>query len=207
MSDFYAGILFLSRQANVVEETLKNAGINIALQPVNDKWSTLLMQGEWLGSEETTAQLMELSKAVPLLYFFDAEDHGWAYRIFEQGDVVASFEVDYDLTTQIAYDIADTKYPDADIDSNPKIWAALLKEAARSKEYRQWVEAEVQKSHVECFTRFDVDADGVQALAELLSFQSFSTAESTLGPVNRFKSIIELSGLIKGRLQYMSDEV
>ena len=83
--------------AEAVLQMLTNAdqGADWFIHEVNPAWAGLFLQDEWLEQPEAVELVKGLSKAAPLLFFFDADEYGWGYRLFAGGEERAAkaFEV------------------------------------------------------------------------------------------------------------------
>ncbi len=75
--------------------TNADQGADWFIHEVNPAWAGLFLQDEWLEQPETVELVKSLSKAAPLLFFFDADEYGWGYRLFAGGEERAAkaFEV------------------------------------------------------------------------------------------------------------------
>lgn len=55
------------------------------LHELNDSWIGLFLEDQWLQRASTVKLVKSLSERAPLLFFFDADEHGWGYRVFAGG--------------------------------------------------------------------------------------------------------------------------
>ena len=97
MSEFSCGVLMRRNNAEAVLQMPTNAdqGADWFIHEVNPAWAGLFLQDEWLEQPETVELVKILSKAAPLLFFFDADEYGWGYRLSAGGEERAAkaFEV------------------------------------------------------------------------------------------------------------------
>ena len=109
MSEFTAGVLYRTTQAEILNPLLEElTTVMIAdYDTLNDKWWVATLYGEIqfsvaapLDSDREAVNallaLRTLSRHAPLLYFYNAEDHGWGYRILHQGEETARFDQSYE---------------------------------------------------------------------------------------------------------------
>ncbi|MCS7460902.1 hypothetical protein N0M98_12185 [Paenibacillus doosanensis] len=78
MSEFTVGTLF--RTSECVDKTFSEMlADKDRIEKLNDIWSVILMEDQYLSHPATVEKLAELSRKKPLLYFYNAEDHGWGW--------------------------------------------------------------------------------------------------------------------------------
>lgn len=93
MSEFSTGFLVLKDHEQLLSTCLNEMEIDDSIgfvYPVNEKWVGLLLADEWLMEPKTVNMVAEISRQMPLLYFFCAEDHVWGFRVYNLGDCVLS---------------------------------------------------------------------------------------------------------------------
>lgn len=95
MSEFTVGTLFLSRDLEAVETALKESQLPFLILRVNPAWSAFLTPDEWLMLPETRAAVRKVSVIAPLLHFSSAEDHGWNFSLYYNGQEQAAFRESY----------------------------------------------------------------------------------------------------------------
>lgn len=188
MSEFSVGVLFSQENKHKVENYIKTDDLGF-VKDLNEDWAVLLVEDQWLQNPSTVEWLLELSKACPLLYLANAEDHGWEYHIFNEGADVAAAKVDYDLETTLAFAISEEKYPGEDAIS---ILDQLYDELEESGEYVKAIEQNLSRKNVESFRLFDVGSRQVRALDELLTTETLLQEEGLLDLIEQFKEIINI---------------
>jgi len=91
------GVLMRRNNAEAVLQMPTNAdqGADWFIHEVNRAWAGLFLQDEWLEQPETVELVKSLSTTAPLLFFFDADEYGWGYRLSAGGEERAAkaFEV------------------------------------------------------------------------------------------------------------------
>jgi len=75
--------------------TNADQGADWFIHEVNRAWAGLFLQDEWLEQPETVELVKSLSTTAPLLFFFDADEYGWGYRLSAGGEerTAKAFEV------------------------------------------------------------------------------------------------------------------
>jgi len=87
MSEFSCGVLVKREHTEEIENGLSamDVGVNCFFHEVNGSWTGLFLEDQWLQSASTVEIVKSLSETAPLLFFFDADEHGWGYRVFAAG--------------------------------------------------------------------------------------------------------------------------
>lgn len=97
MSEFSFGNLVRNRHREVCEELLND---ELHMKDLNENWFCLLTPKDILfdltkSKVPATPAITELSKKVPILFFAHPEDHGFGFAVFEGGNVVGSYYIDF----------------------------------------------------------------------------------------------------------------
>lgn len=186
MSEFSVGVLFLNVDRYDLEDQILDLE-NCFIHELNEIWSILLFEDEWIESGETAAWLLDLSQITPLLYVYHAEDHGWGYRLLHEGREHAYASVNYNLEVDLAIELAAERYPG----QNPfEIFDQLSEELNRSGVYRQALSELLANKNVEAFEIFDLNEDQVEALDRLLSVEALLDDDCLVDNVDQFKEIL-----------------
>lgn len=196
MSEFTNGVLFLTRDEAHVAPLAAEAPDEFRVQPLNDRWAVLLLADGWLGNPATVQALALLSHKAPLLYFTNAEDHGWGYRLFHQGDETAFVEVSYDLQFNLAMVEFEERYPDADPFEDPENQArfdTLMEAIAQSPDYQNAVAEQYANANPEALQVLAIGDDALQELKALLSAQSAATHWEQVEAFKRLMGFPEMS--------------
>ena len=189
MSEFTNGVLFRNRDI----EFVKTLTLHHRIHRLNRQWSAILIPDFANTYEPAVSALKQLSNECPLLDFQHAGDHGWAYRIYDSGQIVAWIEVNYELSFNMKVALADERYPnEPDMiifwNQHPEIPEALQKEVEESEEYKQLVHQMVEHKNVEAFAVFEIDPVVIQQLDELLTAKRYF--ENMTEPVETFKQLM-----------------
>ena len=94
MSEFTAGVLYLARQAAEVEKALRATGVRHVIEALNSKWKVALTADQFLTDDQTVGAVAHVSRVGPLLFFMNAEDHGWGYTVYHRGREIQAVDVD-----------------------------------------------------------------------------------------------------------------
>lgn len=90
MSEFTSGLLFLNNNLDKFDKNVKELGLNWQAEGLNNKWLFILMEDEDF-APVPHEKIIELSKQFPILFFINAEDHKWGFRIYNEGLMVSTF--------------------------------------------------------------------------------------------------------------------
>lgn len=206
MSEFTFGLLYRGAAADKLDPLLDDLAFVNDHDVLNDAWhvatldmdacAMLTQAGEaWPDELGIRAQLLDVSRTAPLLFFYNAEDHGWGYRLIHQGKEVARFDLNYEADYPIAEGLLKAAHPSQDIHQccTSDEWEAAHQKARASEAYlTQLREGRACANPVQ----FAVFGMSKETLAELDTQLSESSLLSTLegegfqDPVERFKVIL-----------------
>jgi len=65
------------------------------LYPVNDEWMGLLLADEPLIERDSIELLNNVSNITPMMHIYNADDHGWGFKVFNEGKMIAEFDCIY----------------------------------------------------------------------------------------------------------------
>ena len=85
MSNFTIGIFIPNSNQNILERIIKRNRLNWYLNEINNKWSILVTEDQFVIENSTLQKITKFSSEMPFLYFLDAEDHEWGFTIFNEG--------------------------------------------------------------------------------------------------------------------------
>ncbi|UQZ86325.1 hypothetical protein SK3146_05618 [Paenibacillus konkukensis] len=187
MSEFTAGTLF--RTSDFADETF---GATLTdkdrIEILNDTWSVILMEDEYLGDSATVEKLAGLSRKKPLLYFYNAEDHGWGFKVFDDGRITSSLDVSYDLEYSYFCKLAEERYPGEIPHALPKeLTDEMFEEVKRLPEFLKETEEQYAGVRPEAFQRFEID---IEELRDLFSEEYRHHLEFIHDLVYEFKTIM-----------------
>ncbi|MCY9662733.1 hypothetical protein P5G65_25480 [Paenibacillus chondroitinus] len=60
----------------------------------------------------TPSDVMAISKHLPVLYFYNFEDHGWGFTLHHQGEAVSAFDLSYEQEEVDLMNYVQGKFPD-----------------------------------------------------------------------------------------------
>ncbi|BFT72536.1 hypothetical protein [Paenibacillus sp. P36] len=84
MSEFTAGSLIRNSYLDTVQQHNP-----LIVKELNEQWSVFITSGTGI-SEMAPTDVMEISKHLPVLYFYNFEDHGWGFTLLHQGEAVSA---------------------------------------------------------------------------------------------------------------------
>jgi hypothetical protein len=194
MSEFTVGMLSLRSQATAVATALDGTGLGYKQRSLNPDWTAFFLADE-LNEAAQERGLEAASRRAPVLWFVSAEDHGWSYRLWQQGREVAALEINYELTFTMASDRFAELYPDQDPFENDETvarWTALREELDRSPAATEAVRAQYQKANPEALGALELTAAQLTELKVLLS-PNWGGEDGPWGQVHRFKEILGIT--------------
>lgn len=200
MSEFTTGNLFLSKYTKPLQEQISSRSTASLVETLNQRWSVLFLEDDWLQQPSTVDLLLTLSQDIPVLHFNDAEDHGWGYRIFVEGREQAQFYDDYFLDHGMVIDLAEARYPDIDVqpflyleEAEQRIFPELLQEVRQSQAYQTAYAKQFERKHVQAFSHFEIDSDVIEALDHLLSPEGLQSEPLRNQEVSTFKRLLGIT--------------
>ena len=121
MSEFSESYHLRSNRAEDACDLLRRAGIAGYVYPAASGWVTFLAEG---GSFEPDQRIVAAARQ-PLLHYVSAEDHGWSFALFDDGDVACAYRCDWN--DDITFD--DSRYSRATLQRLvPSVQAGALDE-------------------------------------------------------------------------------
>ena len=141
MAEDAEGVVFLKRDIEKVRDALKSFSKSF-IRELNDKWAAFFVPDRYY-LPEVQAKLLDMSRDIPLLYYLDTEDYGWVFRLYWQGSVKASLEVNYELFEELMSD-------------NPEA-----------------IDEHYANANFEAFNAFDLGDEQLQGLKTEISAQAF----------------------------------
>lgn len=167
MSEFTSGTILLAKDREVVR---KHAVKGSVIMQLNDKFIAYLTEDNYIG-ELVPESIIQLSQEIPLLYFYNFEDHHWGYRLLVQGEEVGDLHIAYEYEEEIAYSIAKKKYPDMGF--NELYFGGLLEEIREELEagsvFKESFEAIFNNCRLELFSLLAVSDEQISRLKGILN--------------------------------------
>ncbi|MDG0791204.1 hypothetical protein OMP38_10225 [Cohnella ginsengisoli] len=193
MSEFTAGSLTLLSN----KPTVTNFNPTY-IRDLNEKWFVFMTEDTFV-NENLPDCVREISRGVPVLYFYNFEDHFWGYRVVHQGQEVAHAYVSYELKDTLICDLAAERYPDEDtiellyVDTKGKnIYHQLEQEVKVTSAYQEAIFNQFASSNVDQFRLFHIDEDRIAQLKHILSVNYLNALELIHTLVDEFKSLIQI---------------
>lgn len=217
MGEFTTGILYPRIYEPKVREALSKADQPHFHRNVNGDWNAFFLQDEWLEASSTVAFLLKLSKQpVPLLWFHDAEDNGWGFRLFDAGYEVSSGTISYSLDVELAEQEFARLYPHVDLqeeisdsDDVRQKYEEILDRVVRSELYRREVSKGITRIKPQSFNRI-VGPKQVQQLRSLFDLQLLTDVDEETGAsllydsVDLFKEILGIEEMVWVNFAYLA---
>ena len=213
MSEFSSGFLILKKNGKKEETLLKSIKTEIILKDLNNKWAVFFIESETFMELEKVDKILDISKKIPVIYFFNAEDHGWGYNIFHEGKEIAKSEIVYCMANQIAMSLAQERYPGTNIvttfitgDSIKDEWENIFNEAHSSEIFKEAVYNQFRNKNVKEFQLFGISTEKIEQLDELLCAEKFlSDPDYEFEMVDEFKRILGIEEFSWMSYSYLAD--
>lgn len=217
MSEFTEGILFTNPHEALVQAAAQALGKPYIIHRLNDQWSGLFVDFHYTEREQEHAFLSVLSMKCPVMRFQNAEDHGWGYKIYHEGKVVASVEVEYELKAGFALDIAEARNPEIDglfaLMEESELLATILEEVEQSHEYHKRRAAQFQYKNTAAFKLFQMSDTIIEELEQVLVpanagdlWSSENEVWDLHDQVERFKELVNIREMEWMRYRYLKNQ-
>jgi len=217
MGEFTTGILYPRKYEPKVLIALSKMDQSYFHRNVNGDWNAFFLQDEWLQTSSTVQFLLQLSKHyVPLLWFHDAEDNGWGFRLFDAGYEVSSATISYSLDVEMAEEEFGRLYPDVNLqeritDSEDvrQKYEDILDRVVRSELYRREVGKGITRIRPQSFNRI-TGPKQVQQLRSLFDLQLLTDVDDETGAsllydsVDLFKEILGIEEMVWVNFAYLA---
>ncbi len=83
-----------------IDEAVKAEKLEGYAFPVNSQWTAVVLKNDIMEGEQMSQQLSQRLAAY-VFYFCNAEDHGWGYTLFSQGQKAADLYIDYETQEEL----------------------------------------------------------------------------------------------------------
>ncbi|MCM3079554.1 hypothetical protein M3558_10785 [Brevibacillus invocatus] len=217
MGEFTTGILYPRKYEPKVRNALSKTDQPHFHRNVNGDWNAFFLQDEWLETSNTVSFLLKLSKQpIPLLWFHDAEDNGWGFRLFDAGYEVSSGTISYSLDVEMAelefarlYPHVDLQEGISDSDDVRQKYEEILDRVVRSELYRREVGKGITRIKPQSFNRI-VGPKQVQQLRSLFDLQLLTDVDEETGAsllydsVDLFKEILGIEEMVWVNFAYLA---
>lgn len=170
MSEFTDGLLIRKPHAFFAQVALTDLMHPYIYKVLNDHWIVIVFEDSNPQHEPVHSWILRHSQEFPMLYFYHGSDDGWGYRLFHAGKQSAGFEVDYNISYYMAYELADQIYPGVGYDGglSSETLQALYQKVESSEEYKKLVTAQYTNPGVEGFSVFGFPEETIIHLHNIL---------------------------------------
>jgi hypothetical protein len=196
MSEFTSGYICLASDKEKLQASLKaldSKAIPYILHPVNEKYLGLFVDGLNQNTATIAGQLLiEASKQFPIMYFDNAEDHGWTYKLYVNRKIASQISLQYDLDENMVIGLLEQElepndgidfYAHNDTDAyRQKVHASIV--------YKLAIKLMYSKLNLGAFKVFGIDKQKIQQLKAILTSNSYHVFEDRKRQVDKFKEII-----------------
>lgn len=217
MGEFTTGMLYPQKYEPKVLIALPKSRQPYFHRNINRDWNAFFLRDEWLETAQTLQFILHLSRqCVPLLWFHDAEDDGWGYRLFDAGYEVSSATISYSLDADMAESEFSRRYPEVDLhqaimesEDVRNTYEEILNRVIRSEEYRREVSKGISRVCPPCFARI-VGHKQVQQLRSLFDLQLLTDVDEETGAsllydsVDLFKEILGIEEMMWVNYTYLA---
>ncbi|WP_017811971.1 hypothetical protein [Paenibacillus shenyangensis] len=193
MSEFTAGNIILAAHKEMVKDQLPSG---TAIYRLNDKWITWLTKDDGHIADhnhKAPAYIYRVSDRVPVLYFYNAEDHWWGYQVFDQGKEIARLHFSFEYEDELVYKIAKKRYPESS--SSDLLFSGKLEDLYTELKESNIFEEEFKRVFDDCnteaFRLFGCNDEQINQLNNILNIDYIENGiEKNMSLAEEFKSII-----------------
>jgi hypothetical protein len=217
MSEFTTGILYPRKYEPKVLNHLPKSRQPFFHKNVNEEWNAFFLEDEWLERAETVRFLLQLSgQSVPLLWFHDAEESGWGFRVFDGGMEVSSATIPYSLDIEMTETEFGRRFPHvqsmdeiAEQDELRRAYEEILEQVVRSEQFRLELSKGIARFRHQSFSRF-VSTKQTQQLRSLFDINLLADYDEESGStmlydsVDLFKEILGIEEMIWVNYSYLA---
>lgn len=136
--------------------------------------------------------MLAVSRSLPILYFYDAEDHGWGYEVLAEAASVARCDIDYELSYRLGLEMEPSLR--ATVAGGQMEQAESVLETVRQTErFRRKVSEGLARANPDEFARFGLEPATIARLHELLTPDSVIRDDESHELVIEFRRLIGLN--------------
>lgn len=190
MSEFTYGNLITTKNQHFIRSFCRSG---TAVLPLSDKWTAFFTNDD--GEMGSPKYIENMSNQCPVLYFFNLEDHGWGYEIWNDGQMISSLEFHYELEDFLLYEMAYEMYPDIDRFSKEGevVFEELESKFQDDLFFEQAVRKHFETVNMDAFHLFELDTTAMDGLREILRPETFLNREGDA--VERFKQLLDIEDM------------
>ncbi|GAA4703479.1 hypothetical protein [Brevibacillus fulvus] len=217
MNEFTTGILYPRQYEEKVLHELPSSRQPYFHKHVNEDWNAFFLKDESIERTETLQFLLNLSAhSLPLLWFHDAEDSGWGYRLFDGGQEVSAATISYSLDVELAEAAFLQRYPHIDLyeetfedDELRNFYEELLEKVVRSEQFRREVLKGISRFRPHCFAHM-LEPKQLQQLCALFDINLLTDYDEETGSsllydsVDLFKEILGIEEMVWVNFAYLA---
>lgn len=189
MSEFTFGFLVRNTEQN--QQFVKELANTSLMKPLNSDW--LVFNYEDWGVPKS---ILTLSKSTPVLLFHNAEDHGWGFEIYQNGEEISKLDISYEMEEEFILKEFEKRYPDIEdyvefLYMNPEgqeIYAMLKEELDISEKVKE----QFDSCDINAFKLLSVDGDKIKELNTILTPSHLLSIEDIFELVEEFKRILNM---------------
>ncbi|MGG1639668.1 hypothetical protein MHH56_01240 [Paenibacillus sp. FSL K6-3182] len=193
MSEFTSGSLVLNKHRKAIEDFNP-----IFIKPLNDKWSLFFTEGTEV-SDTYPEDIIKMTAGVPLLYFYNFEDHGWGFTILHQSRVVSAFDYSYEEDEIELQNYVQERFPEEEaielLYLNPDSDAfrvKILEEFYMEHSKEDKVKKLIMSLDVDAFALFNIDSGGLDRLRDMFRIESLVSLQDRFTLIDDFKATIDI---------------
>ncbi|NOV01172.1 hypothetical protein [Paenibacillus planticolens] len=205
MSEFTAGSLIRNPYRGAVQQHNP-----LLVKELNEQWTVFFTSGTGV-SEMVPADVAAISQHLPVLYFYNFEDHGWGFTLLHQGEAVSAFDFSYEQEEVDLMNYVRDKFPDQDavellyISPDSDIFKeSMMMEMDQQRSGIDRVQAMLRQLDVGAFGLFELGTAEMEQLRHLFDAETIAQLERRHAMVEDFKTILgieEMSWIRADRLE------
>ncbi|WFR61718.1 hypothetical protein P9222_25550 [Paenibacillus amylolyticus] len=189
MSEFTAGNLTITKYKDRIEQSNP-----IYFAELNDKW-LLFFTKETEVNDEVPIDILTTSEEIPILYFYNFEDHGWGYSIILKGQIISKFDLSYEFEDNLLIEIIEEDFPEADphefLYTNSE-GEALREKLKKSENFNNSIKNLFIDCALDNFKLFELESDKIDQLKTIMNYEYINALESYFNLVDQFKDILQI---------------
>lgn len=205
MSEFTAGSLIRNSYRGTVQQYNP-----LLVKELNEQW-TVFFTSETGVSEIVPADVAAISQHLPVLYFYNFEDHGWGFTLLHQGEAVSAFDFSYEQEEVDLMNYVRDKFPDQDViellyisPDSDTFKESMMMEMEQQRNGIDRVQAMLRQLDVSAFGLFELGTAKLEQLRHLFDADIIAKLERRHAMVEDFKTILgieEMSWIRADRLE------
>ncbi|WP_139999798.1 hypothetical protein [Paenibacillus paridis] len=193
MSEFTSGSLVMNKHRKAIEDFNPTL-----IKPLNDKWSVFFTKGTEV-SGTYPEDIIKMTTSLPILYFYNFEDHGWGFTILYQSRVISAFDYSYEADAIELHNYVQERFPEEDAiellyikpnsdDFRVKMFKEFYKEHSKEDKVKKLIKS----LDVDAFALFNIDSGGLDKLRDVFSMESLMNLQNHFTLINDFKETIDI---------------